>query len=750
MYTPSKNNDREFSNEKIRLLVVDDQRMIREGLKVLLQSESDFEVIGTAENGKAAIELLDSKKADVVLIDMEMPEMDGVTATRLISERFPQIKVLVLSSYNNDEYVTNARNAGAKGYLLKGTPAQEVKKTIRSIYSGYDQIVPGVYEEITPIVPEVLDSKLAETRGGALTKTTNAQTGELIASTAVLERPQQLGAIVTAPKSRPLARKFDQAIVLKQPPTWSRAIVWTLVLTTFGSIVWAYFAKIEQVVPATGQLKPEGSVKEIQAPLNGVVEEVLVKEGETVQKDQLLVRLDSSAAKVDLSSQQSIRKETEQENQFYRTLMSKSLSSVAVNQSIARLNIPDKIASIARQRVELLEENEVYQAVLQGNTNGIALNPEQLARYQNLIDESGSRATTAVLDISQLDKQLTQTQEQIANAKAKVISGREMLAEIDDRNTRAVAQAEEALEIDKKILAGLEPIEKEGAVAQVQIESQRQRVRDRNKSLIEQKANGSVEAKRQRQQIETDLSEMARLEEEEKRLNYAIVQGQSTVVNTQAVSAKDIRDRISQNNKSIADIDSQLNKTVLDNGKRISETDSRIASAQQTLKYQEIIAPVKGTVFDLKATRGYVPQPGPSLPLMKIVPVDNLVAEVYVSNQDIGFVKEKKDSKQELPVDVRIDTYNYSNYGEIKGQVLSIGTEALEPDENYQYYRFPVKIKLNAQTLKIKRNDQIVDLPLQSGMSVSANIKIDENRTVLSLLFDHLVNNGVQAFKEVR
>jgi hemolysin D len=750
MYTPSKNNDREFSNEKIRLLVVDDQRMIREGLKVLLQSESDFEVIGTAENGKAAIELLDSKKADVVLIDMEMPEMDGVTATRLISERFPQIKVLVLSSYNNDEYVTNARNAGAKGYLLKGTPALEVKKTIRSIYSGYDQIVPGVYEEIIPVVPEVLDSKLAETRGGALTKTSNAQIGELIASTAVLDRPQQSGAIVTAPKSRPPARKFDQAIVLKQPPTWSRAIVWTLVLTTFGSIVWAYFAKIEQVVPATGQLKPEGSVKEIQAPLNGVVEEVLVKEGETVQKDQILVKLDSSAAKVDLSSQQSIRKETEQENQFYRTLMSKSLSSVAVNQSIARLNIPDKIASIARQRVELLEENEVYQAVLQGNTNGIALNPEQLARYQNLIDESGSRATTAVLDISQLDKQLTQTQEQIANAKAKVISGREMLAEIDDRNTRAVAQAEEALEIDKKILAGLEPIEKEGAVAQVQIESQRQRVRDRNKSLIEQKANGSVEAKRQRQQIETDLSEMARLEEEEKRLNYAIVQGQSTVVNTQAVSAKDIRDRISQNNKSIADIDSELNKTVLDNGKRISETDSRIASAQQTLKYQEIIAPVKGTVFDLKATRGYVPQPGPSIPLMKIVPVDNLVAEVYVSNQDIGFVKEKKDSKQELPVDVRIDTYNYSNYGEIKGQVLSIGTEALEPDENYQYYRFPVKIKLNAQTLKIKRNDQIVNLPLQSGMSVSANIKIDENRTVMSLLFDHLVNSGVQAFKEVR
>jgi hemolysin D len=749
MYT-NGNNDREFSNEKIRILVVDDQRMIREGLKVLLQSESDFEVVGTAENGKAAIELLDSKKADVVLIDMEMPEMDGVTATRLIAERFPQIKVLVLSSYNNDEYVTNARNAGAKGYLLKGTPALEVKKTIRSIYSGYDQIVPGVYEEVIPVVPEVLDSKLAETRGGALAKTAAVQTGELMSSTAVLDRPQQSSAIVTAPKSRPPVRKFDQAIVLKQPPTWSRAIVWTLVLTTLGAIAWAYFAKIEQVVPATGQLKPEGAVKEIQAPLNGVVEEVLVKEGELVQKNQILVKLDSSAAKVDLSSQQSIRKETEQENQFYRTLMSQSLSSVDVNQSLARLSIPDAIASIARQRVELLEENEVYQAVLQGSTNGLNLNSEQLARYRNLIDESGSRATTAVLDIDQLNKQLTQNQVQIANAKAKVISGRELLTEINDRNTKAIAQAEEALAIDEKILAGLEPIEKEGAVAQVQIETQRQRVRDRKKNLIEQKANGSVEAKRQRQQIETDFSEMIRLKEEEKRLNYAIAQAQSKVVNTEALSGKDVRDRIAQNNQKIAEIDSQLNKTVLDNNKRISETDSRIASAKQTLKYQEIIAPVKGTVFDLKATRGYVPQPGPNIPLMKIVPVDNLIAEVYVSNKDIGFVKEKKQSKEEVPVDVRIDTYNYSDYGDIKGQILSIGTEALEPTQTYNYYRFPIKIKLNAQTLKITRNGQIVELPLQSGMSVSANIKIDENRTVMNILLDHVVNGGVQAFKEVR
>jgi hemolysin D len=749
MYTTNGNtNDREFSNEKIRILVVDDQRMIREGLKVLLQSESDFEVVATAENGKAAIELLDSTKADVVLIDMEMPEMDGVTATRLIAERFPQIKVLVLSSYNNDEYVANARDAGAKGYLLKGTPAQEVKKTIRSIYSGYDQIVPGVYEEVIPIVPEVIEAKLAETRGGSLTKTTVSQTGEMVSAAAVLDRPAQSSAIVVT-KGKPPARRFEQAIVLKQPPVWSRAIVWTLVLSTVGAITWACFAKIEQVVPSVGQLKPQASVKDIQAPLNGVVEEVLVKEGELVEKDRVLVKLDSSAASVDLKSQQSIRKATEQENQFYRTLMGQPLSAVAVDQSIARLNIPAEVAAIARQRVTLLEENEVYQAILNGNTNGANLDSEQLARLRALVTESSSRATTAVLDISQLEKQLSQTREQIANADAKVKSGRSLLLEIQDRNVKALAEAEEALAIDKKILAGLEPIEKEGAVAQVQIETQRQRVRDRNKTIIETKANGKVEAERQRQQIDTDLSEKTRLQEEEQRLNYAIAQAESTVVNTQSVSEKDIRDRLAENNKNISQIDSQLNKTVVDNNKTISEIESRIATAQQTLKYQEIKSPIKGTVFDLKATRGYVPQPGPSLPIMKIVPVDNLIAEVYVTNQDIGFVKEKKDRNEPLPVDVRVDTYDYSNYGTISGEVLSIGTEALEPDQTYNYYRFPVKIKLNNQTLKITRNGQTTELPLSSGMSVNANIKIDENRTVMNLLLGHLIT-GVQAFKEVR
>ncbi|MFM7578551.1 MAG: HlyD family secretion protein, partial [Microcystaceae cyanobacterium] len=135
-----------------------------------------------------------------------------------------------------------------------------------------------------------------------------------------------------------------------------------------------------------------------------------------------------------------------------------------------------------------------------------------------------------------------------------------------------------------------------------------------------------------------------------------------------------------------------------------------------TLKYQELKSPVAGTVFDLKAAPGYVPQSAQAAqsdPLLKIVPDDYLVAEVNITNQDIGFVRKG------MKADVRIDSFPYSEFGDIKGVVDSIGSDSLPPDENHRYYRFPLRIKLASQVLRTQDRE----IPLQSGMSVTANIK---------------------------
>lgn len=138
----------------ISILLVDDQVIIRQGLKALLELEPDLQVVGSAQDGQAAIEQVEALQPDVVLIDIQMPGMDGISATQIICQRFPGTKVLVLSGYDNDAYLNDALQAGARGYLLKDTPAEELAAAIRSIYRGYAQIGPGLFEKI-PFTPRV-------------------------------------------------------------------------------------------------------------------------------------------------------------------------------------------------------------------------------------------------------------------------------------------------------------------------------------------------------------------------------------------------------------------------------------------------------------------------------------------------------------------------------------------------------------------------------------------------------------------
>jgi DNA-binding NarL/FixJ family response regulator len=126
----------------IRILLVDDQALLCEVLKTWLEVETDFKVIGTADNGEKAIEQVAALKPDILLIDIEMPGMDGLTATQKISQDYPETKIIVLSAHDSDSYMLKSIRAGAKGYLLKSTTAQELAKTIRSVYEGKQENAP--------------------------------------------------------------------------------------------------------------------------------------------------------------------------------------------------------------------------------------------------------------------------------------------------------------------------------------------------------------------------------------------------------------------------------------------------------------------------------------------------------------------------------------------------------------------------------------------------------------------------------
>lgn len=128
----------------MKILLCDDQAVIRDGLEMLLTLEKDFQVVGTAQDGAEAVELAAQKGPDIVLMDLKMPGTNGIEATRQIHARFPEMKIIVLTTYDDDEWVFDAIRAGASGYLLKDTPRQKIVEAIRGTMEGKSFVDPAI------------------------------------------------------------------------------------------------------------------------------------------------------------------------------------------------------------------------------------------------------------------------------------------------------------------------------------------------------------------------------------------------------------------------------------------------------------------------------------------------------------------------------------------------------------------------------------------------------------------------------
>ncbi len=152
----------------IKILIVDDLVTSQKVLTSFFELESDFDVIGVANNGKEAIQQVEQYKPDIVIMDINMPVMDGLTATRILTEKFRETKTIIFSSYDDDDSLSNAIETGAKGYVFKTTPPKEMVTAVRSVYQGYFQLGPGLLERylyrfsVHSSASKEIHSKLAE------------------------------------------------------------------------------------------------------------------------------------------------------------------------------------------------------------------------------------------------------------------------------------------------------------------------------------------------------------------------------------------------------------------------------------------------------------------------------------------------------------------------------------------------------------------------------------------------------------
>ncbi|MEL6939969.1 MAG: HlyD family efflux transporter periplasmic adaptor subunit [Cyanobacteria bacterium J06598_1] len=454
---------------------------------------------------------------------------------------------------------------------------------------------------------------------------------------------------------------FDQPVILRQSPGWAKGIAVAIMGVTVASVTWACLAKVEETIGAQGKLEPQGEVQLIQAPVGGVVEEILVTEGELVEKGQVVATLDETSNEAQIESNRQITARLQAETDYYRAQLSGSTSAVAPE------GVSADLVQRGRDRAELLESTALYRAQISGDTSG--LDADQLNRLETSQSRLDAQQGINRLQADSLREQVGQTRVRLANAKSDLATNQD-------------------------ILGRLKILNEEGAVAEL--------------SFLQQE-----------QEVSNKQAEVNTLEQEIDRLTFQISQAEQEVGRTSFEATETLQDRISVNNQRVAEIDSQITQRILENERQLAELTSQRAQLEQSIKYQALTAPVGGTVFNLKANRpGYVANS--TEPMMEIVPEDALVARVFISNKDIGFVKLGQ------KVDVRIDAYSFSEFGDVEGTLISIATDALPPDQQFPYYRFPAEVQLDSQDFVADG----VSLGLRSGMALNANIKLRKRRVI--------------------
>ena len=144
----------------IKILIADDQDLIRESLKIVLDMNKDMEVIGLAEDGVKVLELVKKNLPDVILMDVRMPELDGVLCTKAVKEKYPDVKIIILTTFDDDEYVFYALKYGASGYLLKGCSVQELTESIHTVMNGGSILNAGVITKVVKLFNQLAQANI--------------------------------------------------------------------------------------------------------------------------------------------------------------------------------------------------------------------------------------------------------------------------------------------------------------------------------------------------------------------------------------------------------------------------------------------------------------------------------------------------------------------------------------------------------------------------------------------------------------
>lgn len=417
-----------ISEANIKVLIVDDSHSIRESLRYHLESEPNLEIVGSVDNAQDALKQVKALKPNIVMMDIEMPGMDGIEGTEAILKLNIATKVIILSSHFQEEYLKKALNAGAKGYLLKNSPTEELAHGIKFVHQGYLHFSPGLCTKIASASDS--SALVVATSNKIKPHNWSSQTKELIDTV---------------------------------PRVWTRGLLYFLGIFAAVALPWAMFSKVDETGTAKGRLEPSGKSFVLDASVAGTVAKIHVKEGEVVKAGQNLVELESKLVSAELNQ---LKNQLEgQENRLYQLeLLKQQLLLVVNTQELEnqgqKLEKQSQVAQ-ARQQLQFLQNaydlqkqeklaqvNQAKQNVVYGQTAYNSAEAiyrkakKEIERYRNALRQG----IISEVQVVEQENLLADRQQRYEQAKSDMQQAKLRLAEQESSYSKVLRQAKSDIE----------------------------------------------------------------------------------------------------------------------------------------------------------------------------------------------------------------------------------------------------------------------------------------------------------------
>ena len=424
----------------IKILLVDDSDSIRETLHNYLAPQTDFEIVGSVNNARVALEEIKRLNPDIVLMDIEMPEIDGLKATKEIAQQFPNCKTIVLSSHVKEIYIKQALDAGAKGYLVKTNSAEELIYGIRFVNQGYLHFSPGLFEKLE-----------SEAEAIALP----SQSSTLSSSEIVLASSSQIQPHDWSSQTKELIDNL--------PRVWTRGLLYFLALFTAIALPWAMLSKVDETGTARGRLEPSGKTFILDAPVAGTVAAINVQEGDTVEAGQSLLELESDIVSAELQQLQTQLLGQQNRLNQLKLLKKQILLTVDTQEQETRAQKLEKQTRVAQARQQLqfyqksynsqqeeklAQLNQAKQNVVYGQT---ALNSAKkaLTKAQKEVERyrrAWQQGVIAEVRVVEQEDLIAERQEAYDRTRSELQQAKLRLAEQENSYAKVIRQAESDIE----------------------------------------------------------------------------------------------------------------------------------------------------------------------------------------------------------------------------------------------------------------------------------------------------------------